>query len=430
MDTDERTSDDSLGAVSSAPRAVTSAQGAEHSVPRSTPQGTRVAFWGRLAGMSKREAQRILREKGGLPVEIAAEEIDWIVVGEDDFGLLNEAGRGEAGAAIEWPRRAVDRGAEVVVESRFWERLGLVEGHDDLRDLRRLYTPAMLAELLGLPVAVIRRWNRRGLIQPVREVRKLPYFDFQEVSTARRLAQLLAAGMSPRAIERNLERLARLSPGVARPLSQLSVIVEGKQILLRQGEGLIEPGGQMLFDFDDMDPPPLVESVTRLPQTAENLAFELKSLAARYEDAGDLARAAETYRGALAAEGPSAETSFLLAETLYRMGQVAAARERYYIAIELDEDFVEARANLGCVLAELGERELAVSAFEGALAFHEDYPDAHYHLARLLDELERPEEAECHWRAFVELAADSPWVSAARQRLGLAAQAEPLFGRP
>ena len=43
--------------------------------------------------------------------------------------------------------------------------------------------------------------------------------------------------------------LARYLPDVERPLAQLSVIVEGKDILLRQGDGLIEPGGQLRFDF-------------------------------------------------------------------------------------------------------------------------------------------------------------------------------------
>ena len=70
----------------------------------------------------------------------------------------------------------------------------------------------MLADLLDVPVAVIRRWQRRGLIVPVREVRRLPYFDFQEVATARRLAELLAAGVSPRAIERKLESWPAICP--------------------------------------------------------------------------------------------------------------------------------------------------------------------------------------------------------------------------
>ena len=168
-----------------------------------------------------------------------------IVVGEE-FPLP------EMGEQDEWfdeaTRRQVDAGAiEVITETQLWQRLGLVDAQ---HDVHRLYTPAMLAELLKVPVAVIRRWRRRGLIVPVREVRRLPYFDFQEVATARRLAELLAAGVSPRAIERKLEVFARYLPDVARPLAQLSVIVQGKEILLRQGDGLIEPGGQLRFDFD------------------------------------------------------------------------------------------------------------------------------------------------------------------------------------
>ena len=124
------------------------------------------------------------------------------------------------------------------------------------------------------------------------------------------------------------------------------------------------------------------------------------------------------YRAAMAAGGPTAQTCFQVAELLYRQGDLSAARERYYMAVELDEDFVEARANLGCVLSELGQRDLAVAAFEGALAYHGDYPDVHYHLARALDGLGRREEAENHWRAFLDLAPDSPWADEARQRLG------------
>ena len=101
-----------------------------------------------------------------------------------------------------------------------------------------------LAELLGVPLAVIRRWHRRGLIVPAREVRRLPYFDFQEVAAARRLAELLAAGVSPASIEKKLAAVARYLPDVRRPLAQLSVIIEGKDILLRQGDGQIDRDGR------------------------------------------------------------------------------------------------------------------------------------------------------------------------------------------
>jgi tetratricopeptide (TPR) repeat protein len=292
----------------------------------------------------------------------------------------------------------------------------------------------MLAELLGVPVAVVRRWHRRGLIVPAREVRRLPYFDFQEVATARRLAELVAAGMSPQAIEKKLAELARYLPSVQRPLAQLSVIVEGKQLLLRQGDGLIAPGGQRWFDFetpsDSQDPPtaPPSEPAAEAPETILN--FEEKSqqirpttvdemldAASELEDAGELAQAADMYRAAMASGGPTAEACFALAELLYRLGDITAARERYFMTIELDEEYVEARANLGCVLAELGQRELAAAAFEGALLFHEEYADAHYHLARTLDELGRSAEAQPHWESFLRLAPESPWATEARERL-------------
>ena len=351
-----------------------------------------------------------------------------IVVGEDVAG---SADPGTPELFDESTRAAIEAGqVEVIGESEFWQRLGLV---DDEQNIRRLYTPAMLAELVGVSVAVVRRWHRRGLIQPVREVRRLPYFDFQEVATARRLAELLAAGVSPAAMERKLTELARYVPGVKRPLAQLSVIVHGSRLLLRQGDGLIGPGGQLFFDFDlptaDAGAGTAeAQAVAEVPRTislAEALrsttmpmgADELLSLAADLEDEGNLSAAVEAYRAYTAAAGPRPQVCFAMAELLYRLGDIAAARERYYMAIELDEDLVEARANLGCVLAEQGERELAVAALEGALALHPDYADAHFHLARTLDELKRGTEAARHWREFLRLAPESPWASTARQRL-------------
>ncbi len=388
--------------------------------------GKTVAFVGRLASMPRRDAAQLVRRHGGAVVERPSPEVDLAVVGEHGLPI------GTDDSSDDWfdrpTREAAEQGRlEVLSETQFLERLGLV---DQQADIHRLYTPAILARLLNVPLAVIRRWHRRGLIVPVREVRKLPYFDFQEVATARRLAELLAAGVSPRAIEKKLESLGRYLPDVERPLTQLSVIVEGKEILLRQGDGLLEPGGQLRFDFDAVEPAPAAEPARELPQDLVSLVAhreqaaaqagpqEYCRLAAEMEEEGELEAAAEMYHAAMAAGGPSAEICFQLAELLYRLGEVAAARERYYMAIELDEDYVEARANLGCVLAETGRTDLALAAFEGTLRFHPDYADVHYHLARLLDDLDRHDEALDHWRAFTHLAPDSPWADEARERLG------------
>ncbi|MHC4400021.1 MAG: MerR family transcriptional regulator [Planctomycetota bacterium] len=390
--------------------------------------GKRIALVGKLASMSKRDAARLIRRHGGALAEKPDPSVHLVVLGEEGAALVDTC---ELDELFDDPtRRAIDEGKlRIIRESELWQQMGLVEAE---QDVRRLYTPAMLAELLSVPIEVIRRWHRRGLIVPTRKVRRLPYFDFQEVATARRLAELLAAGVSPRAIEKKLEALTRYLPDVARPLAQLSVIIEGKEILLRQGSGLIEPGGQLRFDFEaaDLDEgsagrpdePPGGTATIALPDRdsrAEEPATleQMCQMAAELEDHGQLGEAVDAYRAALAAAGPMPEICFEVAELLYRLGDLNGARERYYVTVELDEDYVEARANLGCVLAELGQLELAVAAFQGALAYHGDYADAHYHLARTLDELGRPDHAETHWRAFLELSPDSPWADQARCRL-------------
>lgn len=298
--------------------------------------------------------------------------------------------------------------------------------------VRRLYTPAMLAELLSLPVSAIRRWHRQGALRAVHCVHRLPYFDFQEVTAARRLAELTRAGCSLRAIDRRLVELSRMLPGVERPLADPVVVVEGRRLFLRRGDDLAEPGGQLLLDFDqpppgEEDDAPSVLSMTRGGVGASGADFtdgetptvdQLQQEALDCEDDGDLAGAAEAYRTILMASGPRAEIHLALADVLYRAGDLPAARERYYATLELDEDYVEARASLGCVLAETGDLQLAAATFEGALACHPDFADVHYHLGNTLERLGRMNDARRHWRAFLALAPESPWAAAARQRLG------------
>jgi tetratricopeptide (TPR) repeat protein len=365
---------------------------------------------------------QLVRNHGGIPVEALHHGTDLVVIGADELPIPKDELLDPATC------HAAEEGQlEIITETQLWERIGLLG--DEAR-LRRLYTPTMLAGLLRVPVATIRRWQRRGLIVPVKLVHRLAYFDFQEVSTARQLANMLAAGISPSAIEKKLAALSRYLPGAERPLAQLSVIVEGRQILLRQEEGLIEPSGQLRFDFETLEQNAAERSCceprsSAIPFTGfcvqsagGETPDQLLESAQEHEELGQLDQAVELCRTALGLGGPRADACFQLAELLYRLGDVSAARERYYMAIELDEEFVEARANLGCVLAESGQLELAVAAFQGALALHPDYADAHYQLARTLGEIGRRSDSERHWREFLRLAPDSPWADEARRWLG------------
>jgi tetratricopeptide (TPR) repeat protein len=375
--------------------------------------GVRVALVGRFGGMKQREAANVLRSLGAEITEPDPDQADWIVIGAEESPLAEaELIRGKI-------RDAAAAGqVEVIHEMKLWQRLGIVEVQ---QSNKQYYTSVSLAHLLGVSVRVIRRWHRRGLITPVQTLHRLHYFDFQEVITARRLARWIASGASPKAIEQSLVELVEVLPDIQRPLDQLSILVEGKQVLLRGGEGLVETGGQLRFDFQDDDEPPATLSIFDHPGSGNEATDAdqdpVLEMAYQAEDAGDLPSAINYLHVAMGQNGPRPDWCFHLAELLYRSGDISAARERYYMTIELDPSSVEARASLGNVLAETGQPELAISALRGALSLHEDYPDAHFQLARILDNLNRGAEAEHHWERFLSLAPESPWAEEARNRL-------------
>ena len=105
-----------------------------------------VALVGKLAGMTRREALQLL-VAGAVAESPAA--ADLVVVGEDELPLV------ELGTLLdEQGRQAVENGTtRLMTETQLWQQLGLVE-HE--QHVHRLYTPAMLADLLKVPVAVVR----------------------------------------------------------------------------------------------------------------------------------------------------------------------------------------------------------------------------------------------------------------------------------
>ena len=392
--------------------------------------GKRVATVGKLGGTTKKEMVRLIREAGGRLMERPSATTEILLVGADQPLLADWTRSLDPEVA-----QAIEAGTiEVVPETELWQRLGAFES----KPTKQLYTPAMLADLLNVPVRAVRRWHRMGLIKPAKEVMRLPYFDYSEVATARQLAQWLAEGATVQGIQQQLADLVQMVPDASRSIQQLSIIAEGKRLLLRQGDGLVESTGQMRIDFGALDG----DSASTDDDSCSTISFETLTAASRShpggkeiskdapatldemleqanlaEDEDRLDVAADWYRTALASQGPSADICFQLAELLYRMNDLTAARERYYMALELNPDLVEARANLGCVLAELGQLELAVAAFEGTLAQYDGYADVHYHMARTLDEIEQHDRAAVHWSRFLELAPSSPWAEEAEERL-------------
>ena len=270
----------------------------------------------------------------------------------------------------------------------------------------------MLASVTGVPLSAIRRWERRGYLQPQFERQRLSCFDFSEVTVAQRLAEVLSVAGSLASVDRLVDGLKRAYPEVERPLMTTPLVVEAGKIFVRDGETLAEPGGQLLIDFDtDTEEMPSILSIGR------SAADDDRDAAMDLHDGGAIEEAIETLRLAMLRTSASADDHFTLGEWLYEAGQREAARERFYASLELDAEHVEARVNLACLLAEQGQTELAVAAFRGTLESHPFYTDAHFHLAVTLQRAGQSEAANEHYRRFLEIAPESPWAEQARVEL-------------
>jgi len=399
--------------------------------------GESIAFTGTLASMTHRQAQELTEQHGGTATEHVSRRTTMLVVGEEGWPLEPDGRPSQKLLhAQDLQQQASD--IRILSESDWLRLLGLEERG---QEVHRLYTPAMLSGLLGLKAGVIRSWERLGLIHPVRKVYRLPYFDFQEVAGVRRIAELLAAGVSRREIEAGLSALQSIIGGTERPLVQLDILARGSHLLYRDHAGLVEPvSGQRCLDFDDPDQPdrsdaddsqqnsvegdssPAVLAHLPIPVGDSNgrdrwSADEWDREGCLRLDASDAASAVEAFRMSLMERPGEAAVHFHLAEALYRLGNVDGALERYHAAVEADHNFIEAWTQLGCLYAEKQESNSAIDSLRIALGVHPDYPDAHWHLANVLHQLGRDDDARTHWQAYLRFDSRGPWAEQARQRI-------------
>lgn len=381
-----------------------------------------MAFTGILASMTHADAARLVTDNGGTATEHVSRQTTMLVIGEEGWPLDDN---GEPSVklqqALHWQRAGCE--IQILNESQWLDLVGLSDHRDEVR---RLYTPAMLSSILGISVHVIRSWARSGLIRPVRQVYRLPYFDFREVSSARRLSELFEAGISRRELERSLLCLPSVQRGDERPLEQLQVLAHQLGVVVRDARGLVVPAsGQRLFDFDGPgDGLKSREEEEGLPRSLPLPHREQQPShrdwlieGCRLSDAGRIRDALEAFRLAAMSSPDSADVHFQLGECLYRLGKSDAALERYYAAVECDHDFLEAWTQVGCLHRELNELEAARMAFLVALDILPQYPDANFHLAETLHELGEGEAARLHWQEYLQHDSRGPWADLARQRL-------------
>lgn len=271
----------------------------------------------------------------------------------------------------------------------------------------RTFSRAELAEFSGLPPNVMKRFLDHELLAPVRG--SIDRFAFRAAGSARVLAQLWRAGWTAPRIERGwrLARTVIADPDEA--LHGLLASIGQRRVVVRTPDGrLLEPGGQLVFDFAAAN-----ARGEDLPQLRS--AQDWFVIGVDAEAAGRIDDAIRAYERAL--PGGSVETHFNLGNCYYAQRRRGEAAAQFVAAVTRAEDYAEAWNNLGIVRGELGDRSGAIEALQRALQLVPHYADAHYNLAEALAVVGDLAGARAHWRAYLTFDPNSRWAEQVRRRL-------------
>ncbi len=210
-------------------------------------KGKQVAFTGRLASMTRKEAVDLVCSFGGHFVAGVSRQTSILIVGQDGWPLRSDGRLSRKLLKAQMLERD-GHPVSILSEEDLLARIGL---ESQCTEIRRLHSTAELTRLLGVPGARLRAWMNAGMIQPVESNHGIAYFDFRQVAGAKTLCELVKAGVAVKRIRRSLDRLKQWAGSIEQPLSQLAVLEKDGDLLVRVGEALADPTGQLLLGFGD-----------------------------------------------------------------------------------------------------------------------------------------------------------------------------------
>ena len=392
-----------------------------------------VLFYGTLASASKRDALRAAKDAQFDVLLAPSPDLDAIVLGEaEPLGIVRARLADELDDDV---RDAFEAGKlEILSESEFFRRakervakeLGAELKESDLAPGGA--TPAAVAELVGVPVASVRRWRERGLLAPIDPAARLPLFSTRQVLVAKRLAFLLSTGLSEDFLEKRLfsfletERAKReaeakrgalialfpLNPDaqtvpevdIAQIVLDSTLSSDGREILRLTPSGPVDAQGARRFDFAASPTDGTLETPVAAPLSEEEKRFALaERIAEKFANAtSPTARPAfldlfptDAPELSPAADSPSEPNAPKPEKTVVQLCQEAWTLEREGYWEEAERIYRAAamkggrdpavQCRLGKVLALQGDHSAARERFYSALELDSDYVDARIALA-------------------------------------------------
>ena len=274
------------------------------------------------------------------------------------------------------------------------------------------FSPEEVQRILGLTGKQLDYWDRLRLVSPRKEQGNR-FYSFRDLISLRTIKQLIDQGVPANRLRRALAALREKLAQVHRPLSELRILSDGKDVVVENEGARLEPlSGQFVLNFETRE---LGEKVRVMvgPNADDWLATALEY------DAEENAReqAIEAYDHALSIDPQKVDALLNCGTLCYEEGNLKKAAEYFMRALQVDPENALAHFNLGSVLEEVGRLEAARLHLRNAVRLDPSYPDAHYNLAFVCEKLGAHNEAQRHWQAYITLDPSSPWCGYARQRL-------------
>lgn len=284
-----------------------------------------------------------------------------------------------------------------------------------------VYTQTEVARLLGISRGRLRSLDREGIVSPSGRRKGRRAYTFNDLIALRAARDLLAGKVRLKDVTRAIKRIKESLPKVSRPLSELRIASDGKQVVVNTSEGKFEPvSGQMVLDFEVQQ---LHDEVVRMlrPTAGRDrarIAYELYLQASQLDENPDTMDEAEgLYRAAVKYDPWLAIVYTNLGNIRFRRGDEEQAERMYRCALELEGSQPEAQYNLGYMMLHRGEHEEAIHFFTGALASDPRFADAYFNLAMAYEQRGRRDEARRCWEQYLSLEPSGTWADIARQHL-------------
>jgi len=285
-----------------------------------------------------------------------------------------------------------------------------------------LYTQTEVAKLLGLTRGRLRSLDKAGIVSPSGRRKGRRAYTFNDLIALRAARDLLAGKVRLKDVARAIKRIRETIPKVVRPLSELRIASDGREVVVKTNEGVFEPNtGQMVLDFEVKQLHAEVVRVLRptAGRDRARMAYELYLQASQLdEDPETMDEAERLYRHALKHDPWLAIVYTNLGNIRFRRGDEEQAEELYRCALEIEVTQPEAQYNLGYMMLHRGKPDEAVRFFEGAIESDARFADAFFNLAMAYEQVAERNKARACWKRYLDLEPTGTWADIARSHLG------------